>query len=174
MEHRKYGQTGIRMNLPVTVPDSAHIATDPISPTDMVVNKQTFTIAGLSVDVFSDPTSACSSAPIAAFFLLHGRLSSSRSVQSIAESLVRLTRQTTRTSDSQSSRQDLIVITFVCFYYNSPALQPHIHSTHRITETMVHDCQILRRIIAGAMMVKQIMDVMRKYLKEVFNSQSSK
>jgi len=75
----------------------------------MAVHKQAFTIAGLSIDVFFDPTSIGSPVPISAFFLLHGRLSSSESIQPIAESLVRLT---SKTGDSQSSRQDLIVITF--------------------------------------------------------------
>jgi len=78
----------------------------------MVALKRTFTIAGLNVDVFSDPSISSESLPIVAFFLLHGRLSSSKSVEPIAESLVQLTREASKSSDSQSLRQNLIVITF--------------------------------------------------------------
>jgi hypothetical protein len=77
----------------------------------MVALKQTFTIAGLNVEVFSDPT-ASSSVPVAAFFLLHGRLSSSKNVEHIAESLIHH-REALKCIDSQREQRDLIVITFV-------------------------------------------------------------
>lgn len=130
----------------------------------MAVHKQAFTIAGLSIDVFFDPTSIGSPVPVSAFFLLHGRLSSSESIQPIAESLVRLT---SKTGDSQSSRQDLIVITFVRLRHNHPSPQSHILDIHRITGTMAHDCQILRRIMVGAKTVKKTMIVTRKHCAEI-------
>ncbi|KIM84769.1 hypothetical protein PILCRDRAFT_368511 [Piloderma croceum F 1598] len=77
----------------------------------MVALKQTFTIAGLNVEVFSDAgIASVSSGPVVAFFLLHGRLSSSKNVEHIAESLVQ-NRETQKSIDSQR-RRDLIVITF--------------------------------------------------------------
>jgi hypothetical protein len=77
--------------------------------------KQTFTIAGLNVEVFSNPAAVLSSVPVAALFLLHGRLSSSKHVEHIAESLIQLTRETSRFTNLQKKRRDLIVITFVSY-----------------------------------------------------------
>lgn len=73
----------------------------------MAALKQTFTVAGLNVEVFSNPADVKRSVGVTAFFLLHGRLGSSKSVESIAETLIRLTRE---------EQRELIVITFViCF-----------------------------------------------------------
>ena len=74
----------------------------------MTTVKQNLAIAGLNVDVFSDSTA--SSTEVIGFFLLHGRLSSSKAVESIAESFIQLTREA---PDAQMHQRDLIVITFV-------------------------------------------------------------
>lgn len=67
------------------------------------------------MEVFSDPSAGIvpSEVEVTAFFLLHGRLSSSKSVERIAESLIQLTRAGTKLEGSKPSQRDLIVITFV-------------------------------------------------------------
>jgi len=66
----------------------------------------------LDIEVFSDPAAISPSVPIAAFFLLHGRLSSTKRVERIAESLIQLTRRVPKSIELQKDQRDLIVITF--------------------------------------------------------------
>lgn len=82
----------------------------------MTTVKQNLAIAGLNVDVFSAANAAALSTEVVAFFLLHGRLSSSKEVERIAESLIQLTREA---PDAQIPQRDLIVITFVSSYNTS-------------------------------------------------------
>jgi|ERR1700691_3288005 hypothetical protein len=101
----------------------------------MTTLKQTFTIAGLKIEVFSDPAAVSPSVPVVAFFLLHGRLSSSRHVEHIAESLIQFTREVPKSIELQREQRDLIVITFVGDFNQllCPELQ---YVSYRITETM--------------------------------------
>lgn len=91
----------------------------------MTTVKQNLVIAGLNVDVFSDAAASeigVSSTEVVAFFLIHGRLSSSKKVERIAESLIQLTREA---PGAQKHQRDLIVITFVggsCMRANVPVI----------------------------------------------------
>ena len=111
----------------------------------MTTVKQNLAIAGLNVDVFSDSTA--SSTEVIAFFLLHGRLSSSKAVESIAESFIQLTR------DAQMRQRDLIVITFVGSCSTSMNMIKLKHLLTRIIAIMEPENWPPRLTRAGARML---------------------
>ncbi|KAI0636155.1 Alpha/Beta hydrolase protein [Trametes polyzona] len=76
------------------------------------ISKQTLTIAGLVVNVFSQSDAATPADPVAVLFLLHGRLSNAEAVEPVARAILDDVHERRKASAPGQKADDLIVVTF--------------------------------------------------------------
>lgn len=77
----------------------------------MELAKQTLSVGGLPVDVYSHPTSSSSSSPIHALFFLHGRFGSAQ--KKYVVDIVKGIFDKSYTGVGGERKKDLIVVAFV-------------------------------------------------------------
>lgn len=128
-----------------------------------IMKVQHFVVGGLDVNVYEDPEShEGSRRPVAALFILHGRLGDADSVTFIAERAIRYAAEA---SKPNKAGKDLIVVTFVRrtrLPYRQPALTEYTTGVSRITEIMESDSDPILGILDGKRRRVTIMKDMRK------------
>lgn len=77
------------------------------------ISKQTLTIAGIVLNVFSQPDAATPADPVAVLFLLHGRLDSAQGVETVARTILDDVHARRTAAAAGQKADDLIVVSFV-------------------------------------------------------------
>ncbi|OJT13891.1 hypothetical protein TRAPUB_9560 [Trametes pubescens] len=76
------------------------------------ISKQTLTIAGIVLNIFSQPNATTPTDPVAVLFLLHGRLGSAEDVEPVARTILDDVHVRRTAAPEGQKADDLIVVTF--------------------------------------------------------------